>query len=52
MIVPLLATIKIIFKFLHAKWLGLSYWPEPALPAESDPQSENQSPKKDRVITT
>ena len=35
-IVPMMATIKIIFMYLHAKWLGVSYWPEPAAPPETE----------------
>jgi len=46
-IVPLLATVKIIFQYLHAKWLGLSYWPEPALPIESKSQTTPQIPSKE-----
>ena len=36
-IVPILATLKIITRYLHAKWLGVSYWPEPALALEPNP---------------
>ncbi len=47
-IVPLLATVKIIFMYLHAKWLGVSYWPEPASPLEPEAiTSENPIPQKD-----
>ncbi len=48
-IVPLLATVKIIFKYLHAKWLGLSYWPEPALPIEPKSQTTPQIPPKEAI---
>ena len=46
-IVPLLATVKIIFQYLHAKWLGLSYWPEAALPIEPKSQTTPQIPSKE-----
>lgn len=49
-IVPLLATVKIIFMYLHARWLGVSYWPEPASPPETEALSpKNQIPQKDGV---
>ncbi len=48
-IVPLLATVKIIFKYLHAKWLGLSYWPEAALPIEPKSQTTPQIPPKEVI---
>ncbi len=48
-IVPLLATVKIIFKYLHAKWLGLSYWPEAALPIEPKSQTTPQIPPKEAI---
>lgn len=47
-IVPLLATVKIVFMYLHARWLGMSYWPEPASPPETGAMtSENRIPQKD-----
>jgi predicted PurR-regulated permease PerM len=53
-IVPLIATVKIIFMYLHAKWLGAPYWPEPEPESVPPPEieamlSENRIPQKEGV---
>jgi predicted PurR-regulated permease PerM len=43
-IVPILATIKIIVKYFHARWLGLPYWPEPAAAPDQPKTGANSQP--------
>lgn len=44
-IVPILATVKIIVKYFHARWLGIPYWPEPAAADEAKTEANSQSPQ-------